>query len=124
MLGNHADVFMTTPMRATIHKGGNSAYGGYNTMPNPRSGGSNTREVTLSGFGDDAGTTADPYAALAQTLANSAKQVLTPQQQAAAGQYMPSMAPAPKKSNTMLYVGIGVAALAIGAFFMTRKRAA
>jgi hypothetical protein len=121
MLGNNADTFMTTPMQTTVVKGGNTAYGGYNTMPNPRSGGSATKVVTMAGIGADSGVTADPSDVVAQ-LANAAQQFIPSQKQniqAAASYAYPAPA---KKSNTLLYVGLAVAALA-GGFLLMRKRA-
>lgn len=121
MLGNNADTFMTTPMRTTVVKGGNSAYGGYNTMPNPRKGGSATRVVQqVCGLSDDS-TTADSSDVVNQ-LAQAAQQCIPKQAdniQAVAQRITPT---APAKSNTMLYVGLGIAAL-VGGFFLLRKRA-
>lgn len=122
MLGNNADTFFTTPMRTTVHRGGNMAHSWNNTMPNPRKGGSSTKVVTMDGMGDDAGTTSDPADVVAQ-LANAAQQFIPSQAQniqAVANRVAP--APAPAKSNTLLYVGLGLAA--VGAFFMLRKKSA
>lgn len=109
MLGNHADHFFTTPMRTTVVKGGNTAHGYRNTIPAPYEGGSRTRQVVMSGMGDDgedSPVTADPGDVFSQ-IANAAQRV----------QQVAAPAPAPAKPNYLLWGGIALAAaVAFGAF--------